>query len=265
MAVSHFVKIDAAVDDVAVVRQIGEVIYSNQSTAVAAVCGVITEGFGSSLTADVIGRVAEDGTGLNVVKALKIHRGIDGDGERSLGVVHPVGIGGNGEDIFAVGSGREGVFHFHAALAIGVDHVPCRDHEHRGAGAVFELYAAGAGKLGSKSAGIESELIYVFRNLCFYYDVFLERAFGDDVLKVSAVEYAAVGKRRREVLRRDLCLEAAFLGDALKLFYVRGYAGNASGGSLCRLAHARIAAADPRREGDCIAVIAYAGQLRRTG
>ena len=48
---------------------------------------------------------------------------------------------------------------FHAALAIGVDHVPCRDHEHRGAGAVFELYAAGAGKLGSKSAGIESELI----------------------------------------------------------------------------------------------------------
>ncbi len=76
MAVSHFVKIDAAVDDVAVVRQIGEVIYSNQSTAVAAVCGVITEGFGSSLTADVIGRVAEDGTGLNVVKALKIHRGL---------------------------------------------------------------------------------------------------------------------------------------------------------------------------------------------
>ena len=56
MAVSHFVKVNAAVDHVAVVRQIGEVIYSNQSTAVAAVCGVITEGFGSSLTADVIGR-----------------------------------------------------------------------------------------------------------------------------------------------------------------------------------------------------------------
>ena len=99
MTVSHFVKIDAAVDHVAVVRQIGEVIYSNQSTAVAAVCGVITEGFGSSLTADVIGSVAEDGTGLNVVEALKIHRGIDGNGERSLGVVHPVGIGGNGEDM----------------------------------------------------------------------------------------------------------------------------------------------------------------------
>ena len=49
MAVSHFVKVDAAVDDVAVVRQIGEVIYSNQSTAVAAVCGVITEGFGAEL------------------------------------------------------------------------------------------------------------------------------------------------------------------------------------------------------------------------
>ena len=76
MAVSHFVKIDAAVDDVAVVRQIGggyllEPEYGSSRRLRSNNRGASVV----SLTADVIGRVAEDGTGLNVVKALKIHRG----------------------------------------------------------------------------------------------------------------------------------------------------------------------------------------------
>ena len=184
MGVGCLIEVYSAVYDIAVVRNYWEIVYANKYTAISAVIGEAADVLNSLLAAGVVCVILVESAGFNIVKALKVNRRVYGNGINSCLIVHPLLVGGNGEEVFSVGRSFETVIDLQAALTGGINHVSCGDNKDGFFVLILKRDAAVFLLNGGQVPGIKDEAVDVRVCRSFYDDVFFEAGFANNVLQV---------------------------------------------------------------------------------
>lgn len=254
-------QVEPTVNDLTVVGDNGQVVDTDQHTAISTILREASDILNSLLTTGGGAVVLIEGTGLDVVKALNVDGRIDGNGITSVLVLEPLCVSGDSEDILAAGDGFEGVVYLSAHNAVSVNHVSGGDDEDGLLVLVLQLNAAGLGLHRLEPTGIQKEGVGIGCSCGFDDDVFLEAGLSDYVLKVSTGDNVFIDKGRAEVLRNDLCLKAVLGMESLSCLDTTGDFSCLENGVTGGACYGRGAGNDLRGERDGIAVIGDAGKL----
>lgn len=254
-------KVEPTVNDLTVIGNKGQVVDTDQHTAISAILREAADILNSLLATGGGAVVLIESTGLDIVKALNINGRVYGYRVASVLVPEPLCVSADGENIPAAGHGLEGVVHLGAHNAVSVNHVSGRDNEDSLLVLVLQFDAAGLSLHGLQPTGIQQEGIGIRCGCGLDDNVFLEAGLSDYVLKVSTGDDVLIDKGRAEVLRNDLCLKAALGMERLSCLDTTGDFSCLENGVTGGACYGRGAGNDLRGERDGIAVISDAGKL----